>query len=734
MASRGAGGGSAEAKVLDRIQRATHEASEEPISTEELPADVRRKVDHARVRMLYAQAPGAIVMTIAASAGLLLTTTHGLLNAQHVAWAVAMAAMMALRFTLYRLYLRSDRPVAPAVDRPFPANDPAYWRRLYCGSVLLTGVNFALWPLAFFAAQTDVHRLTGALVLCALGSGAIAVLSVERWLALGYGALLLIPGSLMLIAVGGLEERICGGLGFVLWLSMLFSIGRTHERITQSLILSYRNAVLVEERDRHSRALLEANTQLANAQEQMRRTNQRLEQRILERTAELHRLATRDSLTGLANRSRLAELTTAHLRSGDAPAALYFIDLDGFKEINDSMGHAIGDIVLSEVALRLADVAGDTLAISRWGGDEFLILRRAERDPADEYRYAETLLEALRDQIYIEPYMVRIDACIGIAHWPQDGCRLQELIYSADLAVYSAKAEGRGVIRAFDDALAQQGQRTLQLRQALARELAGGCPGLNLVYQPIFDAATGALSAVEALLRWRHAQLGAISPAEFIPLAERSGEMIPLGLWVMREACRFGASFDRAQLASICVNVSVQQLLYPGFADDLAIVLRDTGLDGDRLTIELTESIFIADYAQIAEIFRMLESLRVRVAIDDFGTGYSSLSYLQRLPAKLLKLDGSFVRALDAGGAPIIKAGISLARAFGMKVVAEGVEELAQLDALLTMGVDSVQGFLLGMPQGGDELRSRFVKNRFPPHPRLARPAGVIDVRPNDLR
>lgn len=734
MSFRGAGGGPVEMKVLDRIQRATDGASGEPTSPDALPADVRRQVDHERVGMLYAQAPGAIVMTIAASFGLVLTTTHGRLGAQHVAWAGAMAALMALRFALYLGYLRSDRLIAPAVDRPFPANDPAYWRRLYCGSVLLTGVNFALWPLAFFAAQTDVHRLTGALVLCALGSGAIAVLSVERWLALGYGALLLIPGSLMLIAVGGIEERICGGLGFVVWLSMFFSVGRTHERITQSLVLSHRNAVLVDERDRHSRALLEANTQLANAQEQMRRTNQRLEQRILERTAELHRLATRDSLTGLANRSRLAELSVAHLRSGDAPAALYFIDLDDFKEINDSLGHAIGDIVLSEVALRLADVAGDTLAISRWGGDEFLILRRAERDPADEYRYAEKLLEALRDQIAIQSYMVSIDACIGIAHWPRDGRRLQELIYSADLAVYSAKAEGRGVIRVFDDTLAEQGRRTLQLRQALSRELSGGCPGLSLVYQPIFDAATGALSAVEALLRWRHAQLGAISPAEFIPLAERSGEMVALGLWVMREACRFGAGFECEQLPSICVNVSVQQLLHSGFAADLTMVLRDTGLDGDRLTIELTESVFIADYAQIAEVFRALESLRIRIAIDDFGTGYSSLSHLQRLPAKLLKLDGSFVRALDSGGAPIVEAGISLARAFGMKVVAEGVEEVVQLDALRAMGIDSMQGFLLGRPQDGDELRSRFVKGVFPPHPRLARVAGVIDVRPNEAR
>jgi diguanylate cyclase len=164
------------------------------------------------------------------------------------------------------------------------------------------------------------------------------------------------------------------------------------------------------------------------------------------------------------------------------------------------------------------------------------------------------------------------------------------------------------------------------------------------------------------------------------------------------------------------------------------MVLRDTGLDGDRLTIELTESVFIADYGQIAEVFRTLESLRVRIAIDDFGTGYSSLSYLQRLPAKLLKLDGSFVRALDSGGTPIVEAGISLARAFGMKVVAEGVEDVAQLDALLAMGVDSMQGFLLGKPQDGDELRSRFVKGLFPPHPRLARVAGVFDVRPNEAR
>jgi diguanylate cyclase (GGDEF)-like protein len=686
--------------------------------TQTIPDDVQRMVDRDRVRMLYDQAPAAVFVTIVASIGLVVSATYGDLSAAHWVWSGTMLTVLLARALLYAVHISVEHR---CIAQPFP-EEVARWRRAYAALTVLAGAMFALWPPLFFPAQDETQRLAGALILGSLAGGSVAVLSIDRVIALSYGALMILSYSAVLVLIGSFAERVCGLLGLMYWLALVLSVNRTYQRLNQSLLLSHRNAALVEQLDGQSRELLETNQRLATAQEDLRGTNQQLEARILERTAELHRLATRDNLTGLANRSRLAELAAVHLRDGEPPLALFFIDLDGFKEINDSMGHAVGDAVLAEVGARLADVASDNLVISRWGGDEFVVLRRTTGTPEQEAQFAERLLQALRAPIDDQNYSVRVDACIGVAHWPRDGQSLQDLIYSADLAVYSAKADGRGTIRPFDDVLAAQGSRKLLIRKELVRELAEGCRGLSLVYQPIFDAG-GSLLSAEALLRWQHAQLGPIGPAEFIPLAERSGEMVTLGMWVLREACRFAAGFEQAQLPSISVNVSVQQLLHPEFADDLRMVLAETGLEGGRLMLELTESVFIADYERIAGVFRELDMLKIRIAIDDFGTGYSSLSYLQRLPAKLLKIDGSFVRAFDAGGEPIIAAGISLGHAFGMRVVAEGVENMSQLHALLAQGVDGVQGFLLGMPQSGEEFCDCFIDDRFPPHPRLSPPS-----------
>jgi diguanylate cyclase len=685
-----------------------------------LPMDVQRKVDHDRVCMLYAQTPGAMLVTVAVSVCLVLATTHGQLTTKHWLWLAVLLILVSMRGALYAVFLRAERLAGVRDPERWQRDSLRQWGWIYAVLVMLGGFHLALWPLLFFPEQSEAHRLTSVLFLWAMAGGAIAVLSVVRWLALAYGAILLLPASTMLLFFGGVDGSISGGLGYMYWLTMLFSVGRSNSRFVESLTLARRNAMLVEQMDRQSHALIESNAQLQTAQDEMRDTNLQLEARILDRTAALHRLATHDALTGLANRSRLTDVFFAHLCDDASPLSLLFIDLDGFKEINDAMGHAVGDSVLSEVAARLSDAAGQALAIARWGGDEFLILRHSHDRPEDEIDYAETLLEALRGPTRHQPYAIRVDACIGISHWPGDGETLQELIYSADLAVYAAKSEGRGIVRSFNDTLAEQNRRKSQVRRALALQLAEGCPDLRLVYQPIFEVRNGALASLEALLRWRHPDLGPISPAEFVPLAERSGDVITLGNWVMREACRFCAGFDAAQLPEICVNVSVQQLLHPGFIDDLLAALADSGLQSQRLTLELTESVFIADYEQIASVFRALEKLGIHIAIDDFGTGYSSLSYLQRLPAKILKIDGSFVRAFDTGGIPIVEASVSLARAFGMKVVAEGVETPAQLDVITALGADYVQGFLLGMPQSEEDTRSRLICGDFSMEPNRA--------------
>ena len=677
-----------------------------------------RHIAHDRVAMLYSQAPAAIIVTVAASLALVLSASHDATFAPFVPWMAAMGVLVLLRVALYGLFLR--RRATAAWRDGGAAPRARVWEACYATLVLLTGLNFALWALLYFEGFSEPHRLTVALIFGSMAGGAIAVLSIVRWLALAYGALLLLPASTLLIVHGGMDERLCGALGWMFWLMMLVSVSRTHGGLRRALELSHSNAELLVRMDRQSRALVEANVELAMAQRETQRANQALEQRILERTAELHRLATRDSLTGLANRGRLVEIAEAHLRRGAPRLALFFVDLDGFKEINDSMGHAVGDAVLYEVARRLSVLANgdtaadtvvgvhtDTIALARWGGDEFLLLRIAQDEPESDIGFGERLVEALRDPVQDQRYSVRVDACVGIAHWPADGETLQELIYGADMAVYAAKAAGRGKVRVYGDALAEVGRRRAAVRKALALTLSEGCVGLYLVYQPVFLVADRRVVSAEALLRWRHPELGEVGPGEFVSIAEHTGDIIALGDWVLHEACRYAAGIDARLLPTLSVNVSVQQLLYPDFVAQVAAVLADTGLAPDRLILELTESVFIDEQDDVGPVFSALAGLGLRLAIDDFGTGYSSLAYLQRVPAALLKVDGRFVADLAEGGGPIIEASISLARAFGMQTVAEGVETERQLRGLQALGIDRVQGFLLARPESGDALRAR---------------------------
>lgn len=656
--------------------------------------------------MLYAQAPGAMIVYISIATGLVLTGMRDMPASRFLWWILLLLAMLAARSILIFAFLRADKLQERSSGAEDHSARPApFWERAYAMLVVVGALHLALWPLFFFPGLSLSGRLIGALILSAMAGGGIALLSMVRWLALTFGALVLLPASTMLILSGGPDERICGVLGYIYWFAMIFSVGRTYRRLTDSMMLSHQNTLLVEQLNQQSDALIDSNHQLATAQHETEKINHALEQRIAERTHELQQLATRDSLTGLANRTCLIDIAEACFAPGQPPITLFFADLDGFKEINDSMGHAVGDSVLHEVARRIGVAAEGAVAISRWGGDEFVILRKSEADPDDDLRFAESLIWAMRDPLNGHALPVLLDACVGIARYPDDGSTLQDLIYGADMAVYAAKDVGRGKVRTFTDALAEAGRRRAQIRKALAFTLAEDCVGLSLVYQPVFDNPSLQVVSVEALLRWHHSELGQISPGEFIPLAEKSGEIIAVGEWVLHKACGFAAGLDQETLPEICVNVSVRQLLHPNFFGRVQAALSDSGLSPERLVLELTESVFISDYEQVSKVFAALEIIGVKIAIDDFGTGYSSLSYLRRVPASTLKIDGSFVATIDNGSWPIIEASVSLARAFGMKVVAEGVETEAQLGALTMLGVDRIQGYLLGRPVPAEDLR-----------------------------
>ena len=450
--------------------------------------------------------------------------------------------------------------------------------------------------------------------------------------------------------------------------------------------------------------------------EALAEANARLRDEIAEReTAErrIRHLAHHDVLTGLPNRrllhKRLEQALGAARESG-GHAAVIFIDLDRFKTINDSLGHAVGDALLKAVALRLTEVLrpGDT--VSRMGGDEFVLVLGNAAGPDDATAVSDRLLECLSRPYEITGYSLRVTPSIGISVFPRDGEDAETLLSRADAAMYHAKAEGRHCFRFFTEQVQRASTQRLQLENELHGAVARG--ELLLHYQPRFDLIHRSFVAAEALVRWQHPTRGMISPAEFIPLAEETGLIHPIGRWVLEEACRQQRAWRERGFCpgSIAVNLSAQQFRSADLAGSIGSILGDAGIEPEAIELEITESTLMHDSGQTLATLQALASLGIRISIDDFGTGYSSLAYLKRFPVHLLKIDRSFVRDIPANtdDATIVRAITGLAGSLGLRVVAEGVENEAQVRFLQGIGCDEGQGFLFAPPMPADELERRF--------------------------
>ncbi len=428
----------------------------------------------------------------------------------------------------------------------------------------------------------------------------------------------------------------------------------------------------------------------------------------------IRHLAFFDGLTGLPNRqlfqARLDEALEEATVSGESVAVL-FIDLDRFKQVNDTLGHGAGDRLLSEVARRFSKVvrkndliarAGDErdeLPIARLGGDEFTVVLHV-KGAEDAAVVAERLLRVLRDPFVIESHEVFIGASIGIATFPDDAADAETLTRKADTAMYSAKERGRGIYQFYSESMNATGLRKLEMEMNMRRSLEEG--GFEVHYQLQRNARDGRVSGCEALLRWTLPDGEPVSPIEFIPIAEESGLISPLGEWVLREACARSVAWARAGYASlpVSVNVSARQFRSDDFPNRLEAVLRETGIDASRVELEITESAFLTDERSIATAFRRIKDLGVRIALDDFGTGYSSLGYLRRFPIDRVKIDRSFVREISTNpnDRALIDSIIAMVHTLGMEVVAEGVESLEQAEILRACGCDALQGYLFARP------------------------------------
>jgi diguanylate cyclase (GGDEF)-like protein/PAS domain S-box-containing protein len=436
---------------------------------------------------------------------------------------------------------------------------------------------------------------------------------------------------------------------------------------------------------------------------------------------QLEHQAFHDPMTGLANRAlfgdRVEHALARRDRPGYGPTSVLFIDLDDFKTVNDSLGHPAGDTLLRAVAERLRACVrpGDTAA--RLGGDEFgVLLEETNEEAAAEI--AERIHEAMAQPFTIDARQLAVTASIGIASTEVSGRTADELLRNADAAMYTAKARGKGRHESFEPSMHASALRRLELRAALEEALARG--DFRIHYQPVVDLETDDVVGVEALLRWQLPNGRLALPGEFVALAEESGLIVPIGRWVLHEACRDLAAWQRAGAPSsfsVAVNVSARQVQSPGLLDDVTSALASSGVDPDALTLEITESALLDDTDATADAIVRLKELGVRIALDDFGTGYSSLSHLRRFPIDVLKIDQSFVAALGHAGedAALVRSVLNLGETLKLDVVAEGVETIEQLDRLVALQGRLAQGYLLARPVDGDTILRRFL-----PEPRAA--------------
>ncbi|MCT7295890.1 EAL domain-containing protein [Ralstonia sp. CHL-2022] len=423
---------------------------------------------------------------------------------------------------------------------------------------------------------------------------------------------------------------------------------------------------------------------------------------------ELAYLALHDNLTKLSNRVLLEDRLTQAIRTAEREKrrfALMFMDLDGFKAVNDVYGHHVGDLLLIDVAQRIGARVRQQDTVARVGGDEFVVLAYVD-DPEDAGTLADALLEVVREPFMAGGHELRVSTSIGIAIYPGDGGNQHDLLTNADAAMYHAKGLGRNAYSFFEPSMNADVHQQLQLVQDLRRAVERN--ELVLHYQPKFNAPNGPIMGVEALVRWQHPQRGLVPADEFIPLAEKTGLIVPLGAWVLDEACRQMAQWHREGRTAwtVAVNLSALQFGHAALIDTVRDTLARHALDPRSLTLEITESTAMRDVDASLQILQQLDAMGVRISIDDFGTGYSSLLYLKRLPASELKIDRGFVRDLahDTEDAAIVSAIVALGQTLNLRIVAEGVETAEQQAFLTRLGCHSLQGYLLGRPMTAESL------------------------------
>ena len=523
------------------------------------------------------------------------------------------------------------------------------------------------------------------------------VFAAEERIEGGMVAIAALPRS---AALAGAETELRGTVGTGL-IAVAVVIGAAlllHRRLARP-VAQLTKAVAAAGLDEETWAVPEGPTELRDLADTF---NEMLAERR-SRESELLYRAAHDSLTGLPNRIALRAALTEALAT--RPTTVLFLDLDHFKLVNDSHGHAVGDAVLVALAGRLMASAGPNGVVARQGGDEFVVLSDGD-DREGAMAMAREITRCLADPFYVQGYQLLLTGSVGVSIG-QPGDDPAELLRDADTAMYRAKENGRPGYALFDGFMRERSAHRLAVEQDL--RLALGRDELTLHYQPVVSLGTGTVAGVEALLRWKHPTRGMVPADKFISVAEESGLIIPIGEWVLHEACRQAAAWrkEMGRSVPVSVNISPRQLMSEGLAELVERALHETGARADELVLEITEHGVLGDLEHAFRQIQRLRALGVRVSLDDFGTGWSSISHLQQLPVDELKIDRSFTSRLGDGGrsAPIIRALVMMAHSMGMTVVAEGVETAEQRAQLRRIGCDNAQGWYFARPVPASELR-----------------------------
>ncbi|HEX5340834.1 MAG TPA: EAL domain-containing protein [Gammaproteobacteria bacterium] len=631
--------------------------------------DTGRNVRIELINLLYQHTRGMHLAGLVVSLLLVATLRDTTLNHYLLgSWLIWMVALETGRGLLSRSFRH----------RSIDAADSAMWKRRFLAGSFLSALGWSVAGMALFPHGDIPHQLFLTMVI--MGGCAVAMPALAANIG-GYLAFLLIsatPLALHLI----LEQQeipLTAGLMVCVAIALLIRMAfGQYQRLVEQLNTRFAFADTVEE-------LRVEMADRKRAEEQ------------------LTLLANYDPLTGLPNRAFLEQKldrAVTRVRTGGNELAVLFVDLDRFKDINDSLGHHTGDEVLKRVAQRLQRTLGERDTVARLSGDEFIMLIEDSEDREEVEALAERVLRVIARPMLLGSTEMRVTASVGVTMLAADSPDTKSLLANADTALYRAKHRGRNRLQFFTPDMhvtaLQRLARELELRKALQRG------ELILHYQPLYDMPSGKLIGVEALLRWHSHEFGLVSPSEFIPLAEDTGLIIPIGEWVLHQACEQAARWRELTKGQfhMAVNLSARQFTTPDLAGTVGRILGETGLPPQSLLLEITETVALSNEDNNLEVLRKLRGMGIRIALDDFGTGNSSLGYLKRFPIDVLKLDQSFVRdvATSMDDAAVARATIRLANALGINVVAEGVENEAQLKWLQDESCSLIQGFLFSQP------------------------------------